>query len=492
MICPNCGKVIANDSIYCEFCGAKVEVNKPANRKKLWIILGTLLGVAVLALILVLVLGRGSSKPVTYFPSDLSVMNIQGDDIIAIKEQSYYGTDWWDNLSYAEDSHGGFFDGAAFLANVYSDEHIARIFYQKWFLSQVSDCEMSFDKYGYITSIKSIWPEGGDIRYTYDDNLRVIKTDARSNTGNQDEGVITHNYVEENGLVTVETLSQETEWGTYEYTIRYKYDKDNRLVKATFGDGKYECFFDYKDEKLHGIYIQDYWGEGKPLSIDIQYNEYGDIARVISTGKKGREETARETVFLYQYNSRGNWIRRNAYICYASGEKYSVETDRNYWYKGESDYTSRYDEGWIMDNSVGENIEDMLQTYPIQAQTEASEIEAAAEEMWEEEEEPIFVVADVMPQFPGGEQAMFRFLAGNVKYPVAAQENHSEGKVYVQFVVEKDGSLTDVNVVSSPGDPSLDKEAMRVVKAMPNWIPGQVNGYNVRVRFTIPVSFKLQ
>lgn len=109
----------------------------------------------------------------------------------------------------------------------------------------------------------------------------------------------------------------------------------------------------------------------------------------------------------------------------------------------------------------------------------------------EEEEAKVFDVVEVMPQFPGGPQALFEYLSKNIKYPVVAEENGVQGRVIVTFVVEKDGSITDVQVVKSV-DPSLDKEAMRVVKSMPNWIPGKQNGSAVRVKYTVPVTFRLQ
>ena len=83
------------------------------------------------------------------------------------------------------------------------------------------------------------------------------------------------------------------------------------------------------------------------------------------------------------------------------------------------------------------------------------------------------------------------YLGNNVKYPVVAQENGVQGRVVVSFVVERDGSITDVKVVRSV-DPSLDKEAVRVVKSMPRWIPGKQNGQAVRVKYNVPVAFRLQ
>lgn len=108
-----------------------------------------------------------------------------------------------------------------------------------------------------------------------------------------------------------------------------------------------------------------------------------------------------------------------------------------------------------------------------------------------EVENKVFDVVEQMPSFPGGNGALMQYLSDNIKYPVVAQENGVQGRVVVSFVVEKDGSITDVKVVRSV-DPSLDREATRVVKAMPKWIPGKQNGSAVRVKYNVPVSFRLQ
>lgn len=111
--------------------------------------------------------------------------------------------------------------------------------------------------------------------------------------------------------------------------------------------------------------------------------------------------------------------------------------------------------------------------------------------VFEEEDNVVFQVVETMPSFPGGDAALFKFLNDNIKYPVIAQENGIQGRVICQFVVNRDGSIVDVEVVRSV-DPSLDKEAIRVIKAMPNWAPGKQRGKAVRVKYTLPVNFRLQ
>ncbi len=109
----------------------------------------------------------------------------------------------------------------------------------------------------------------------------------------------------------------------------------------------------------------------------------------------------------------------------------------------------------------------------------------------EEITEEIFVVVEDAPVFPGGQSALMKYLSDNIRYPVIAQENGIQGRVTCQFVVERDGSITDVQVVRGQ-DPSLDKEAVRVIQSMPKWKPGKQRGVPVRVRYTLPVLFRLQ
>lgn len=109
----------------------------------------------------------------------------------------------------------------------------------------------------------------------------------------------------------------------------------------------------------------------------------------------------------------------------------------------------------------------------------------------EPEEQTIFEVVENMPEFPGGNAALMQFLSKNIKYPTIAQENGTQGRVIVQFVVNRDGSVVDPVVMRSV-DPYLDKEALRVIAQMPKWKPGMQRGKAVRVKYTVPVVFRLQ
>ena len=121
----------------------------------------------------------------------------------------------------------------------------------------------------------------------------------------------------------------------------------------------------------------------------------------------------------------------------------------------------------------------------------AKEVIAEPEPPKHEEENKVFDIVEQQPLFPGGPAALMKYLSENTKYPVVAQENGVQGRVTVQFVVEKDGSISDVHVLRGV-DPSLDKEAVRVVKSMPRWTPVKQNGITVRVNYRVPVLFRLQ
>ena len=107
------------------------------------------------------------------------------------------------------------------------------------------------------------------------------------------------------------------------------------------------------------------------------------------------------------------------------------------------------------------------------------------------EERQIFMVVESMPEFPGGEGALHQYLAENIKYPQMAKESGIQGRVFVTFVVERDGRVTDVKVIRGIGG-GCDEEAIRVVQGMPKWTPGKQRGKPVRVQFNLPVKFTLQ
>ncbi len=136
----------------------------------------------------------------------------------------------------------------------------------------------------------------------------------------------------------------------------------------------------------------------------------------------------------------------------------------------------------IMDSEADD--ETIIDVSPV-----VTEVKMTAEK--EIKEDPVFFIVEEMPEFPGGEMALRRFIAESIKYPVIAQETGVEGKVYVNFVVGKDGSVSNARVIRSV-DPALDREALRVINSLPKWKPGKQQGEPVRVSFSVPISFVLK
>lgn len=120
--------------------------------------------------------------------------------------------------------------------------------------------------------------------------------------------------------------------------------------------------------------------------------------------------------------------------------------------------------------------------------TEVEIVEVMEEE--EEEEAKVFIIVENMPEFPGGQNGLRKKIAKSVQYPEIAKENGIQGKVFVQFVVNQKGKVEQVKVVRGV-DPSLDKEAIRVIKSLPQWKPGSQRGKPVKVSFTVPIHFQL-
>lgn len=106
-----------------------------------------------------------------------------------------------------------------------------------------------------------------------------------------------------------------------------------------------------------------------------------------------------------------------------------------------------------------------------------------------ETKEEIYTIVEAMPEFPGGQKALFEYLGNNITYPPKAKSKGIKGKVYVNFTIYRDGSIRDAKVIKK-AHRLLDKEALRVIKAMPNWIPGTQEGKTVSVSYNLPINFK--
>ncbi|MDR3118897.1 MAG: energy transducer TonB [Mediterranea sp.] len=143
----------------------------------------------------------------------------------------------------------------------------------------------------------------------------------------------------------------------------------------------------------------------------------------------------------------------------------------------------------IVDDDANVEQTTIASTEDIGEKVEVKYVPVVVEE--EPDEVTIFEVVENMPEFPGGQAALMQFLSKNIKYPTIAQENGTQGRVTIQFVVNRDGSVVDPVVIRGV-DPYLDKEALRVISQMPKWKPGMQRGKTVRVKYTVPVMFRLQ
>ena len=330
MKCKHCNSEISNDSLFCENCGAKVEKK---HILKWWVIGGAVV-VGLVMGVLTIIYYNGSpftsvSSIETGVPKDKINMNIHGN-VSGFVEKSYYTIE--DENLHEEPVEGGLFDNATFLSCVYSDEHVARVLFKKWFLYQVSDCETQFDKNGNIIFIKSIWKDGGQVHFSYDENQRVKEMDARDEAGNQDEGVVKYEYVLEGNQVKTETMRVENDYGNDTCTISYSYDAKQNLIRAIMNMRGRDFFFNYSDNRISSIFFDNYWSDGVDASFEIEYNGNGDIQCISATGKKGYSDWARTTTFEYQYDSHNNWIKRIGKVALNDGTKCTIKTERIYTY----------------------------------------------------------------------------------------------------------------------------------------------------------------
>ena len=143
------------------------------------------------------------------------------------------------------------------------------------------------------------------------------------------------------------------------------------------------------------------------------------------------------------------------------------------------------DETIVSSSDLSQNITTVRDTFCVDSLLSNEEVKVGNADS----NENVFEVVDQMPSFPGGTAALMQWLSNHIKYPKEAEDEEVQGRVICTFVVEKDGSISNVRVVRSVA-PSLDKEAVRVLKAMPKWIPGMHKGESVRVKYLTPVTFR--
>ena len=253
-------------------------------------------------------------------------------------------------------------------------------------------------------------------------------------------------------------------------------------IKIKDGDGEvHEISF----EDINGDgSIVPYWNKGYQEFRAILDKE-GVLSALADVSSGGLFSSSSRCTYKFKFNLRGF---KNAMRFLQPNKSDYDEHDKNL----ESD-----DEESISDEKLEADKEKIKFKIESESNVETTESEILTPKNkdensseYAESNSRVFDVVEQMPSFPGGPSALFEYLSKNIRYPVDAEENGIQGRVIVSFIVECDGSITDPRVVKSV-DPLLDKEAQRVVMSMPRWIPGKQNGSVVRVKYTVPVTFRL-
>lgn len=198
----------------------------------------------------------------------------------------------------------------------------------------------------------------------------------------------------------------------------------------------------------------------------IFHNNKGLCSRIVYNNNYNHSQDVMDLIYN-KFDDYGNWIMRTAV---------NIRTGKE---KLETRFITYYSDSELSEKALGTDDVNVLHE---------SKDELVVEE---KKEEPVFTAVEQMPQFPGGEEELMKYVSSNIKYPSMAMENAIQGRVVVKFVVTKTGKIGEVKVVRSK-DPDLDKEAVRVVKSLPSFIPGKMNGQAVNVWYTLPITFKPQ
>lgn len=320
--------------------------------------------------------------------------------------------------------------------------------------------------------------QGGQATYTYRDN---------PNGGRIFEGKFT--YISGSGNLQI--------------TGSYKNDKKDGLW--TYKDGTDLLKIHYKEGVRNGSYIY----QGENLNLSLFFKENKIIGKVTAKGNIGILMISNGTgvdaigTLSGQFNENG----------YADGE-WILDTTP---YDRINIYRAIYSDGYLTKSSIEdvttgdissgvrlaqlpylivhdlklfEKIDRGMDPFPYYDIDKKGTPPNESDTLQTEAKE-VLQIAEQMPSFPGGMGECMKWLAENVNYPSDAKEKGVEGRVIVQFVVNKDGSISDIEIIRSI-TPELDKEAIRAVEAMPKWVPGKQDGQAVNVKFTLPITFKLQ
>lgn len=295
--------------------------------------------------------------------------------------------------------------------------------------------------------------------YTEENGERKLQEDRFSMVvAYSEEGVLTQFW---------DKIFEEDKQGNIrQETDDYRLQRNGKgeLVSIVLKRGQRTWSYEYG--KDGGLAVSDYSSLDNKIHTVYEYDERGRVAKRINT----TESTEIEETFDYQKeDDHGNWTERLIHM--SNGINAIEKREITYWSDNVGELI--FEEEII---PITPEPEEVVKYVPVQVE--------------EDPEQAIFEVVEQMPEYPGGQAALMEFIAQNIQYPTAAKEAGTQGRVIVQFVVERDGSITGVKVVRSVGS-YLDEEALRVMNSMPKWKPGMQRGKLVRVKFTVPVMFRL-
>ena len=289
--------------------------------------------------------------------------------------------------------------------------------------------------------------------YTYDANKRIKRQTAKiifdtngrkikelfyeDSILNSTESIVYDSLGRKVRSVMIENIGvRQFEESSYrvESSYTYQYDTNGRLISVRHkGVLNYDDYITYMPNGDYKVTRKYDAASVKTETSSYTYNSSGQLEKIVNQ--------KREQTLLSEYDYYGNWCMKKHEICNKTIE---LTTKR------EIDYYSP------------------------------------------KETDSIYLSAEQQPEFPGGQKAMFQYIADHVICPISARENGFQGRAYCQFIVNKSGDLSDVNIVKTSGNKDLDKEAVRVILSMPKWTPGHNAGEIVRVKYTIPVSYKIE
>ena len=228
-------------------------------------------------------------------------------------------------------------------------------------------------------------------------------------------------------------------------------------------------------ERLNG---STFSGNSESYELDV----HGNVKKIIYTSPQQKRDPSGDITVKYQYDNLGNWTSRKQY---RGGKLISWEERNIYYATEERDYNN------IVEEDARKEERRIARRNDIRHQIESA---AQAEKVLEESEmseEKIFDIVEEMPVFGGGPNNMINWINSNIRYPKEAKDNGEQGTVFATFVIEEDGTTSNVKITKSVSR-ALDKEAIRLIKSMNGWIPAKSNGKTVRCRYSVRIPFRLQ